>query len=80
MSWIVHLDAHNPLPSHEAHRLHFLPHDDLRRQSNEVHAEGLGHEREGAGDADVALDHLQLVVLDEVTNTQNQLMRKMKTK
>lgn len=42
-----------------------LPHNDLSRHSNKVHTQGLGYEGEGAGDSDVALDHLQLVILAE---------------
>lgn len=43
--------------------LDLLPHDGLCGYGNQVHTQGLGYEREGAGDSDVALNDLQLVVL-----------------
>lgn len=43
--------------------LDLLPHDGLGGHGHQVHTQGLGHEREGAGDSDVALNDLQLVVL-----------------
>lgn len=59
----AHLDSHDALSLHEADVLHLLPHDGLGCHGNQVHTQGLGHEREGAGDSDVALDDLQLVIL-----------------
>ena len=58
-----YLDSDDALSPHEADGLHLLPHDDARRQGNQIHAQSLGDKRKGARDADVALDHLQLVVL-----------------
>lgn len=43
--------------------LDLLSHDGLGGHGHQVHTQGLGHEREGAGDSDVALNDLQLVVL-----------------
>lgn len=74
-----YLDSYNPFSSHQANRLHLLTHNSLSRHGNKVHAERLGYEGEGAGDSDVALDHLQLVVLAEKANGRHRIRTK-KTK
>lgn len=60
-----HLHSNNPFPTHETDRLHFNSHDGLRCQGNQVNSQGLGYKREGAGNSDIAFDHLQLVVLEK---------------
>ena len=65
LSRLSHLNSDNPFSSHQANRLHLLTHDGLSCQGNKVDTQSLGYEGEGAGDSDVALDHLQLVILQK---------------
>lgn len=59
----AHLHSNDAFALHEANVLHLLPHDGLCGYGNQVYTQGLGHEREGARDSDVALNDFQLVVL-----------------
>lgn len=65
VNWSMYLDSNNPFSFHEANMFNLLPHDGLSRHGNEVQTQSLGDEGEGAGDPDVALDHLQLVILEK---------------
>ena len=59
----THLAADPATAVQHVHWLRPLAHAHARRHGNEVVTERLGDEREGARHAQVALDHLQLVVL-----------------
>lgn len=66
-----HLHSHNPFSTHETDRLHFNSHDGLRCQGNKVDSQRLGYKREGAGNSDVAFNHLQLVILERKSLSQH---------
>lgn len=58
-----HLDAHPSAAAEDVDPLDVLADDDSRRHGDKVVVQRLGDEWKGAGDSDVAFDHLQVVVL-----------------
>ena len=62
-----YLDSHKATSIKHVDWLNNFPHDDSGCRGNEVMVQGLGHEGERPGHPHIALNHLQLVVL-ETTN------------
>lgn len=60
---LSNLDSHTATAKQDVDRLHHFSHDHPGCHGHKVVIKGLGHEGEGTRHSRVALDHLQLVVL-----------------